>query len=308
MALVFDFVGPYVAGEGWRISPATSPSATALIVIIALGESIVASASAHRGSSTRAWSPRRSSGWSSRGAVVDVLRRRGASWPSAGCAGRGRRGRMARDSFSYLHFPMIAGIVLFALGVKKSIATSTSRWRRPGGSPVRGTGALPPRPRRLPPAQRAHPGPPTARVAALLLAYIRWPSNVAALAALAATAIYAGLIVFEVTRYREARTRMRVGLVPPRTDQAKRRRGRCRAARPSRASRGRARCRSAEAAMPEQDGLVVALAARLAAGDDLAQLGVQRLARSAGPRRRARAASRTARSCTVPSRRPPPCP
>jgi low temperature requirement protein LtrA len=29
--------------------------------------------------------------------------------------------RMARDSYSYLHLPMIAGIVLFALGMKKSL-------------------------------------------------------------------------------------------------------------------------------------------------------------------------------------------
>jgi len=28
---------------------------------------------------------------------------------------------MARDSFSYLHFPMIAGIILLALGMKKTL-------------------------------------------------------------------------------------------------------------------------------------------------------------------------------------------
>jgi len=32
------------------------------------------------------------------------------------------RNRIARDSFSYLHFPMVAGIVLLALGLKKTIA------------------------------------------------------------------------------------------------------------------------------------------------------------------------------------------
>ena len=44
--------------------------------------------------------------------------------PSAGCRGR-RSGReqneIARDSFSYLHFPMVAGIVLLALGMKKTL-------------------------------------------------------------------------------------------------------------------------------------------------------------------------------------------
>ena len=29
------------------------------------------------------------------------------------------RARMARDSYSYLHLPMIAGIILLALGLKK---------------------------------------------------------------------------------------------------------------------------------------------------------------------------------------------
>jgi low temperature requirement protein LtrA len=32
------------------------------------------------------------------------------------------RARMARDSYSYLHLPMVAGIILFALGVKKTLA------------------------------------------------------------------------------------------------------------------------------------------------------------------------------------------
>ena len=32
-----------------------------------------------------------------------------------------RRLKLARDSYSYLHLPMIAGIVLIALGVKKTL-------------------------------------------------------------------------------------------------------------------------------------------------------------------------------------------
>jgi low temperature requirement protein LtrA len=36
-------------------------------------------------------------------------------------AGR-ERNEIARDSFSYLHFPMVAGIVLLALGLKKTLA------------------------------------------------------------------------------------------------------------------------------------------------------------------------------------------
>jgi hypothetical protein len=38
-------------------------------------------------------------------------------------AAEGReRNEIARDSFSYLHFPMVAGIVLLALGLKKTLA------------------------------------------------------------------------------------------------------------------------------------------------------------------------------------------
>ena len=41
-----------------------------------------------------------------------------------------RANEIARDSYSYLHFPMIAGIVLLALGLKKTIgSTSTTRSR-----------------------------------------------------------------------------------------------------------------------------------------------------------------------------------
>jgi low temperature requirement protein LtrA len=38
-------------------------------------------------------------------------------------AAEGReRNEIARDSYSYLHFPMVAGIVLLALGLKKTLA------------------------------------------------------------------------------------------------------------------------------------------------------------------------------------------
>ncbi len=48
-------------------------------------------------------------------ALVAVRRLSNAS------AGR-ERNEIARDSFSYLHFPMVAGIVLLALGLKKTLA------------------------------------------------------------------------------------------------------------------------------------------------------------------------------------------
>ena len=40
---------------------------------------------------------------------------------TAAAPGR-EQNELARDSYSYLHFPMVAGIVLVALGMKKTIA------------------------------------------------------------------------------------------------------------------------------------------------------------------------------------------
>ena len=58
-----------------------------------------------------------------RGDVVAVLRRRRARRRAPAAERRpGReRNEIARDSFSYLHFPMVAGIVLVALGLKKTL-------------------------------------------------------------------------------------------------------------------------------------------------------------------------------------------
>ena len=52
------------------------------------------------------------------------------------------RARLARDYYSYLHLPMIAGIVLFALGLKKTIEQSASRWRPSRRWPSAGALAL----------------------------------------------------------------------------------------------------------------------------------------------------------------------
>jgi len=49
---------------------------------------------------------------------ITVRRRAGRRAGLAGLAGE-PRSRLARDSYTYLHFPMIAGIVYLALGVKK---------------------------------------------------------------------------------------------------------------------------------------------------------------------------------------------
>jgi low temperature requirement protein LtrA len=125
VALTLDGIGPYLFGaEGWRLMPAHFAERHGLIVIIALGESIVAIGvgaeigvdagvvvAAVLGIAVAAalW-------WLYFDVVALVAERRLA----AAAVGR-EQNEMARDSYSYLHFPMVAGIVLAALGFKKTL-------------------------------------------------------------------------------------------------------------------------------------------------------------------------------------------
>ncbi len=125
LALAVDYVGPVLGrGRGWRVSPAHFAERHGLIVIIALGESIVSIGIGASGVPLSAsivvaavlaifavaalW-------WAyfdvyAVGGVRHLTERTGAD-----------RARVARDFYSYLHMPMIAGIVLFALGLKKTV-------------------------------------------------------------------------------------------------------------------------------------------------------------------------------------------
>ncbi|MGH3131506.1 MAG: low temperature requirement protein A, partial [Gaiellaceae bacterium] len=126
LALALDYLGVLVGrGEGWRVAPAHFAERHGLIVIIALGESIVALgvgagqlslgvgvvAGALLGIAVVAamW-------WAYFDVVAIVAQRRLTQ--ARGAA----RAAQARDSYSYLHLPMVAGIVLFALGLKKTLA------------------------------------------------------------------------------------------------------------------------------------------------------------------------------------------
>jgi low temperature requirement protein LtrA len=125
LALLLDMGGPFLFGsEGWKLVPGHFAERHGLIVIIALGESIVAigvgaefgvdtgvvvAAILGIGVAAALW-------WLYFDIVALVAARRLAN------AAPGReRNEIARDSFSYLHFPMVAGIVLLALGLKKTL-------------------------------------------------------------------------------------------------------------------------------------------------------------------------------------------
>jgi low temperature requirement protein LtrA len=126
LALLFDLGEPYLFGaEGWKLVPGHFAERHGLILIIALGESIVAigvGADAHVdagvvvaailgiGVAAALW-------WLYFD-VVSMLAQRDLSSMAPGR----ERNEVARDAYSYLHFPMVAGVVLLALGLKKTLA------------------------------------------------------------------------------------------------------------------------------------------------------------------------------------------
>ena len=150
-ALAIDMLGPFLFGsEGWKLEPHHFAERHGLIFIIALGESIVAigvgsEAGVDAGVITAAvlgvalaatmW-------W----AYFDVVAIVAARRPRPSCRSGREQNEMARDSYSFLHFPMVAGVVLIALGMKKTIAhvddplspgDRVRAGRRPGDLPAR---------------------------------------------------------------------------------------------------------------------------------------------------------------------------
>jgi low temperature requirement protein LtrA len=120
-----DYLGAVIGrGQGWRVSPAHFAERHGLFVIIALGESIVAIGVGAAGLSLTAGIVTAAvlgivviaTLWWSYFDVYAVQAERQLSQ-----AGGAHQARLARDYYSYLHLPMIAGIVLFALGLKKTI-------------------------------------------------------------------------------------------------------------------------------------------------------------------------------------------
>jgi len=111
-------------GQGWHISPAHFAERYGLIVIIALGESVISLGVAAAGLSLSAGIVAAAilgiaviaALWWAYFDVYSVLAQQQLTQTSGA-----ERARLARDYYSYLHLPMIAGIVLFALGLKVSI-------------------------------------------------------------------------------------------------------------------------------------------------------------------------------------------
>jgi low temperature requirement protein LtrA len=125
IALAVDYLGPVVvgAGQGWQVAPEHFAERHGLIVLIALGESMIAigvGAGLELTSDVIV------------GAALGIAVVSSLWWlyfDVAALIARRRlmqaRGldlhRLALHAYSYLHLPMVAGIVLFALGLKTTL-------------------------------------------------------------------------------------------------------------------------------------------------------------------------------------------
>jgi low temperature requirement protein LtrA len=125
LALFLDMAGPYFFGsEGWKLVPGHFAERHGLIVIIALGESIVAigvgaSHTLDLGIGTAAvlGVALTAAMWWVYFDIVAIVAGRRLAEAEIGKV----QNEMARDSYSYMHLVMVAGIVLTALGLKTTI-------------------------------------------------------------------------------------------------------------------------------------------------------------------------------------------
>jgi low temperature requirement protein LtrA len=223
LALALDMGGPFLFGsEGWKLVPGHFAERHGLIIIIALGESIVAigvGAEAHLtvGIVTAAvlgitlaaalW-------WIYFDVVALVSARR------LGRAAEGReRNELARDSYSYLHLPMVAGIVLVALALKKTLGhvgdslDSVIAFALLGGVAFYLLGHVAFRFRHIHTINRQR-----LLLALVLFALLPAAVEIPALATLAiVTALLCAMIVYETASYGEGRARVRhEGFAPER--------------------------------------------------------------------------------------------
>ena len=214
-AVAILYVGPLVGRmRGWRVSPEHFVERYGLIIIIALGESIAAIGIGAEGLTLDAgvivaallgvtvaaclW-------WSYFDWVVYSAQARLAE--ATGVV----RAKLARDAYAYLHLPMVTGIVLFAFGLKTTMAGVRGELDAVPALCLCGGVALYFLAHVLL-RLRVHGGLGHGRpIATILLAgSIPVAMLVPAIAALSfVTAVCAALIVYEVARYRRERAWIR---------------------------------------------------------------------------------------------------
>jgi low temperature requirement protein LtrA len=214
LAILIDWTTPLLFGtEEFHLDPAHFAERHGLIVMIALGESILAvgAAAGFTLSTGQVFAALFSIAavaalwWAYFDVVAIVAERRLTEAPP------GEQAPLARDAYSYLHFPLIAGIVLLAFGFKETLAvTGESLETVPalalcGGPAIYLLGQIAFRERVL-----GTFSPHRALAGAALLALIPLALGADALVALAAVAaVLAILIAYEAVHFREARARVR---------------------------------------------------------------------------------------------------
>ena len=217
IALAVDYGGVlFGRGAGWRVSPGHFAERHGLIVIIAIGESIVAVGLGAAGVPLSAGIVTASllgvavaaALWWTYFDWVAIISER-----VLGQATGAARASLARDMYSYLHLPMVAGIVLFALAMKKTLEDVDDPLKTVPAAALCGGLAL---------YMLAHVisryrisrtighGRPVAFV--LLVACFPLARELPSAGALAVVAaLFFGLIAYEAIRYRESRARIRGG-------------------------------------------------------------------------------------------------
>jgi low temperature requirement protein LtrA len=221
LALGLDMAGPlFIDPSGWRLEPGHFAERHGLIIIIALGESIVAiglgahahltwgiAAAAALGIAVAAalW-------WMYFDVVALVSRRRLVNAP----AGR-ERNTLARDSYSILHFPMVAGIVLGALGLEETLAHvgdplhTVPAFALLGGVSIYLLGLMGFRYRHIHSVNRRR-----LALALLMFALLPVATNMPALATLTIiTVLLAAVIAYDTRIYAEGREQVRHGNSAP---------------------------------------------------------------------------------------------
>jgi low temperature requirement protein LtrA len=217
VALSLDVLGPFLFGsEGWKLEPHHFAERHGLIFIIALGESIVAIGVGAEGGvdggviaaavvgialAAAMW-------WAYFDVVALVAARRLASL----AVGR-EQNEMARDSYSLLHFPMVAGVVLIALGMKSTIAhvgdtlSPETAFALVGGLATYLLAHVAFRFRHIRSINQ-----PRTLLSILLLGFLPVADELAALATAAiVTVAMVALVAFEATRWAEGRDEIRHG-------------------------------------------------------------------------------------------------
>jgi low temperature requirement protein LtrA len=215
LALTLDMGGPYFFGnEGWRLVPGHFAERHGLIVLIALGESVVAIGAGAAGQLDLGIGVAAVLGFGIAAGLwwiyFDVVALVSAKRLAEAAPGPAQNS-LARDSYSYIHLLLVAGIVLTAYGLKTALAHTGAHLHHVqsfallGGSAIYLLGLVSFRYRQVQTINRHRLG-----LAILLLALFPAATQIPALISEAAVFVLLwAMIAVELRGYDERRDRLR---------------------------------------------------------------------------------------------------